>query len=361
LAVIAELVSMESSFRKTLPGLAGRNFERSRLMTAARIALSLLAMSLWTAAPARAQAQAQAQGQAQAYPAKPIRVVVPFPPGGLDVTARVVTNKMSERLGQPLVIENRAGANGVIGSEQVARSAPDGHTLLITTSGTMVTSLFLSKSLPFQPQKDFTPVGNIYQAILLLAVNSSVPVNSLRELIDYAKKNPGKLNYGSIGTGSAYHLNGEILKQMAGIDIVHIPYGGSGPLATALLGGQVELAFPSIGNLGGNLGKVKVLAFLDPMSHPRLPGVPHMAETIPGFRKAPNWIALFGPAGLPQPVLSRLSRELKAATDSPDVRAAIDRIGSVITYSTPEELADMIKADIELTARLVKAIGLQPE
>ena len=301
--------------------------------------------------------------QAQTFPSKPIRVVVPFPAGGTDVTARVITSKMAETMGQPLVVENRAGANGNIGSEYVARSPADGYTLLVTTSSTMIAGYLLTKDVPFDPMKDFTPIGNMYEAVQTLSVAAKVPASNLRELIDYAKKNPGKLNFASIGTGSAYHLNGEIFKRVAGIDIVHVPYKGTAPMTVALISGEVDMAFPSLSNLGGNLntGKVKVMAMLDPRRHPRVPDVPPMQDTLPAYRKAANWIAMFGPAAMPAPVTARLSSELQKALAAPDVRAAVDKTTSVIIGGTAEELAATMKTDLQVTAQLIKEIGLQPE
>ena len=291
-------------------------------------------------AAAALMAATAAFAQAQNFPNRPIRVVVPFPAGGTDVTARVITTKMGEFLGQPLVIENRAGANGNIGSDYVARSAPDGYTLLITTSSTMIAGFLLTKNVPFDPMKDFTPIGNMYEAVQTLSVAAKVPAANLRELIDYAKKNPGKLTFGSIGTGSAYHLNGEIFKRVAGIDILHVPYKGTAPMTVALVAGEVDMAFPSLSNLGGNLntGKVKVMAMLDPRHHPRVPDVAPIQDTLPGYRKAANWIAMFGPAAMPAPVVTRLSSELQKALGDAGVRAAIEKITSVIIGGTAEEI-----------------------
>jgi tripartite-type tricarboxylate transporter receptor subunit TctC len=308
-------------------------------------------------------ALAAALAQAQGFPSRPIRVVVPFPAGGTDVTARIITTKMAEYLGQPLVVENRAGANGNIGSDYVAKSPPDGYTLLVTTSSTMVAGFLLKKNVPFDPVRDFTPIGNMYEAVQTLSVAARVPATNLRELIDYAKKNPGKLNFGSIGTGSAYHLNGEIFKRAAGVDIVHVPYKGTAPMTVALLAGEVDMAFPSLSNLGGNLntGKVKVLAMLDPRRHPRVPDVPPIQDTLPNFRKAANWIAMFGPAGLPAPVTTRLSSELQKALAAPDVRSAVEKVTSVIIGGSADELAATLKSDLQTTAQLIKEIGLKPE
>jgi tripartite-type tricarboxylate transporter receptor subunit TctC len=298
---------------------------------------------------------------AQAFPSKPIHVIVPFPPGGVDVLARVITNKMAEIVSQPVVLENRAGANGIIGSEFVMRAAPDGYTLLVTTSSTLVTSLFLSKNVPFQPLRDFTPIGSMYEAVQTLAVRSGLPVNSVKELIDYAKKNPGKLTYASSGIGSAFHFQGEAFKQMAGVDILHVPYKGTGPVAVAIIAGEVDMAFPSYGNLAGNVGKVKILALTDPQRYARYPDVPSITETLPDFKRIRGWIALFGPAGMQAPVVARLNRDMLSALRSPEAKAALEQNVAVDIGSTPAELTGMIRADLELSAALAKAIGIKPE
>ena len=315
------------------------------------------------AALAVAIAASATAAHGQGFPSKPIRVTVPFPPGGADVVARIITNKMVEFLGQPLVIENRAGANGNIGSEYVARAAPDGYTLLVTTSTTMISGYLLSKNVPFDPIRDFTPIGNMYDSVATLAVAARVPATNLAELIDYAKRNPGKLNFGSIGNGSTYHLNGEIFKRAAGIDIVHVPYKGTAPMTVALIAGEVEMAFPSIANLGSNLGtgKVKIMAMLDPRRHPRVPDAPAIQEVLPQYRKAPNWIAMFGPAGLPPAVVARVNGEMNRALNVPEVRGAIEQLPAVIIGGSAAELAAAMKNDMESTVKLIKTIGLQPE
>jgi tripartite-type tricarboxylate transporter receptor subunit TctC len=320
-------------------------------------------MKFFAAVFAAVSATTALPAAAQGYPSKPIHVVVPFPAGGTDVTARIVTARLATQVGQPLVVENRAGANGIIGSDYVARSAPDGYTLLVTTPTTMVSGFLLTRDVPFDAVRDFTAIGSLYEAVQTLSVPAALPVSSLGELIDHAKQHPGKLNYASIGNGSAYHLNGEILKRAAGIDLVHVPYKGTGPMTVALLAGEIQVAFPSVSNLGSNLnsGRVKVLAMLDPRRDARLPQVPPIQDLLPGFRKAANWIALFGPAGLPQPVVARLSSEVQKALASAEVKSGIEKAGSVVTGGTPEELAAMLKSDLESTAQLIRTLGLQRE
>lgn len=320
---------------------------RSQLLVAACVA------SLGAAIPA----------VSQTYPSKPIQVVVPFPPGGSDVTFRVVAARMGETLGKPIVVMNRPGASGAIGSEYVARATPDGYTLLLTTSSTMITRKFLARNLPFDPIRDFTPIGKVYESVLTLAVHPSVPANSIRELIDYAKRNPGKLNYGSIGIGSAYHLDGEIFKRTAGVNITHVPYNGTGPVMAALLAGEVQIAFPSLSNIGQNhdAGRVRILAFLDPVSFPGMTRIPSINDAVPGFRKASNWIGLFGPAGLPGPVVARLNAAVKSSLEIPAVRTLLEGNGVLISPSTPAELTARMKDDLVETERLVKALNIQPE
>jgi tripartite-type tricarboxylate transporter receptor subunit TctC len=299
----------------------------------------------------------------QAYPAKPIRLIVPYPPGGIDPYARIVAPRMTEELGQPIVIENRPGANGFIGSEVASRSAPDGYTLLFATSSTMVAGTFLSKNLPFDPQKDFTYIISLFEALQTLAVRTSLNVNTVQELIDYARKNPGKLSYNSSGIGSVFHLNGELFKMATGVDIVHVPYGGTGPMAAAFAAGQVEVSFPGVTNIRPFLpkGEVKVLAVLEPKRYSAMPNVPTMAEIIPGFRKAPSWIGYLGPAGIPRPIVERVNASVTKALAAAEVRKFFDDNGAQAIGGSPDEFTAAVKKDFEVTGALVKKIGIQPE
>ncbi len=298
---------------------------------------------------------------AQAYPTKPVRVVVPFPPGGVDVLTRVITTEMSKIMGQPVVLENRAGANGIIGSEHVMRAVPDGYTVLVTTSSTLVTSLLLSKNVPFHPVKDFTPIGAMYESAQMLAVRMGLPVDSVKELLDYAKKYPGKLTFASSGIGSAFHFQGESLKLLAGVDMLHVPYKGTGPQAVAIIAGEVDIAFPTFGNLGGNIGKVKILALTSLKRHPKFPNIPTVAETLPEFRRIPGWIAMFGPAGMQAPVVNRINADLLAALKTREVMTAFDQQYTNSLASSPAELAAIVRDDLERSQVLAKAIGLKPE
>ena len=300
---------------------------------------------------------------AQPYPIKPIRVVVPNPAGGNDVYLRVLMPKMVEVLGQPIVIENRPGASGAIGSANIARSAPDGYSLLFCTSAQIVLSPFLNKSLPYDTVRDFTPISMVLQPVVAMTVSAALPVGSVRELIDHAKSHPGKLSYASSGPGSVPHFDAELFKAAAGVDMLHVPYKGVAQILPELIAGRVDFAFPPYGSVAPHLaaGKLKVLAVLDAARHPRLPDLPSITETLPALRRAPLWFSLFGPAALPRSIVDRLHGALIKALEAPEVRSNFENGYMRVIGSTPEELAASIKSDIELTAGLVKLIGLKPE
>jgi tripartite-type tricarboxylate transporter receptor subunit TctC len=302
--------------------------------------------------------------QAQQYPSKPVRLISPYPPGGIDAFARIMTPKIQEVLGQPMIIENRAGANGNIGAEHVARSAPDGYTLLFIVAGTIVLGPMLTKVQPFDTVKDFTPVINLFDPMHLLTVSTTLPINSVKELIEHAKKNPGKLTYASSGVASVFHMNAEQFKILAGgIDMLHVPYKGSAPMATEMLAQRVDVAVPALNNVKTMLpqGKFRVLAVLDPQPSPALPGVRPIAETVPGFKKVPTWTAIFGPAGLPGPVTDRVNGAFTQALKAPEVVKFMDDNGAQLRGGTPQELAATIRQDLETTAKLIKTVGIKPE
>jgi tripartite-type tricarboxylate transporter receptor subunit TctC len=307
---------------------------------------------------------AAAQGAlAQSFPVKPLRMVVPFPPGGIDTQARVLAQKMADDLGQPVIVENRAGANGYIGSVNVARSAPDGYSMLFTASSTMVIGPLLSKNTPFDPIKDFTPIINVYESLQTLAVPVGLPVNSVKELVDLARKQPGKMSYSSSGIGSWVHLTAEVFKQVTQTDMVHVPYKGTGPMAADLAAGRVEVSFPSYSTALSFLAanKIKILALAAPKRSPGTPDIPTVAETFPEFQRPPTWIALFGPAGLPQPVLRRLSAAAAKSLDSAELRALYAKAHVAILGGTPEELGATMRTDWDITAQIIKRLGIQPE
>jgi tripartite-type tricarboxylate transporter receptor subunit TctC len=299
------------------------------------------------------------------YPNRPVRVIAPFPPGGgaTEIIIRLATPRLSESMGQPFVIENRAGANGIIGSEIVMRAAPDGHTLLYASSSSLATNAFLNKNVPFDAMKDFAPISLMATPLTAFAVHPSVPVNSIKELIEYARRNPGKLTFGSAGVGSMQHLTGEAFKRVTGVDLLHVPYKGAAPAINALMAGQIHVYFPGTSSIKPMLpaGKVKLLALLEPERYPGMPDVPTVSETVPGFVKAASWFGMFGPSGLPAPIVTRLSAEIAKALAAADVRARLDEVGIRPIASTPDQLAATLRTDIEKSGALMKALGIQPE
>lgn len=302
---------------------------------------------------------------AQTYPTKLIRVIAPFPPGGgaTEIIVRMVAPKLQEYMGQSVIIENRAGANGAIGSELVKRAAPDGYTLLYCTSGTLATSVYLVKNLPFDPVKDFAPINLMASPLTAFVAHPTVPFNTIRELIDYAKKNPGKLTFASAGIGSMQHLTGEAFKSTTGIDMLHVPYKGAAPATNAVIAGQVHIYFPGTSAVKPLIpqGKLKVLGLLETRRYAGMPDIPTVNETVPGFTKAASWFAMFGPAALPQTLVSRLNTEINKALKQQDLLARFDESGIAAIGGTPEELATTLKSDIEKSGTLIKALGIVPE
>ncbi|MGQ0512242.1 MAG: Bug family tripartite tricarboxylate transporter substrate binding protein [Betaproteobacteria bacterium] len=301
---------------------------------------------------------------AQAWPAKPIRLMVPFPPGGsTDIVARIVAQKMGERLGQSIVIENRGGAGGTIGTAQVAKAAPDGYSLTVASTSTHVVAPSVYARLDYDPVKDFAPIGLMAVSPYLLVVHPAVPAKTLPELIALAKQQPGKLNYASAGVGSTTHLSMEMLKSVSSTYMLHIPYNGNGPAGTATVGGQVEILFGSLPALLGHAkgGRVRAIAVGTLRRSSALPEVPTVAESgYPGF-DASLWLALMAPTGTPQPVIERLNRELNAVVSAADTRGALDKAGAEPLTGTPADLAAMIRDGVPKYAKIVKTAGVKAE
>lgn len=319
--------------------------------------VSLALVLAWAGSFAAAPA-----AHSQAYPLKPIRMVVPSPPGGgSDILGRLVAQKAGEALGQPVLIENRAGADGIIGTEYVARAAADGYTLLIGNATANVANLFLHKSLPYDPVKDFAPITGGVEAITCIAVNPSLPINSVKDLVEYAKRNPGKLTYGSSGAGGAYHMSGEAFKAITQTDIVHVPYKGLVPSLTAVIGGQISLAFNSVtvSLPQAQAGKVRIIAVIEDKRYSKLPNVPVVRESVSGFKGSTIWNGFFAPAGLPAPLLTRLNAELVKALSSADVVSKLD--AAEVIGGTPEQFAAYVRGQIENFAKLVKLVGVKPQ
>jgi tripartite-type tricarboxylate transporter receptor subunit TctC len=301
---------------------------------------------------------------AQAWPAKPIRLMVPFPPGGsTDIVARIVAQKLGERLGQPLVIENRGGAGGTIGTALIAKSAPDGYNLAIASTSTHVVAPGVYPKLEYDPIKDFAPVGLMAISPYLLVVNPSVPAKSVQELVALARSQPGKLTYASAGVGSTTQLAMEMLKAASGTYVLHIPYNGNGPAGTAVVAGQVDVLFGSLPALlsFAKSGRVRALAVGTPKRSPSLPEVPTVAESGYAGFDASLWLAIVAPAGTPQPIVERLNRELNALVAAADTREAFDKAGTEPLTGTPADLAAMIRDGVPKYAKIIKAAGVKPE
>jgi tripartite-type tricarboxylate transporter receptor subunit TctC len=291
-------------------------------------------------------------------------MVVPFPPGpALDLVARLVGGKLGEALGQTVVIENRTGANGTIGSGMVARAAPDGYTLLAATAGTHVTAVHLMKSLPYDPVKDFTPIIATVEPVTCLAVNVDLPVNSVEDLVAYARSRPDELSFGSSGVGSVFQMMGELFNQTAGVRIKHVPYRGVAPAMQDVVSGHIPMVFISVSNAipAAQSGRVKILAVLEPMRYAKLPEVRSMSEIIPAFRKPSSWFGFLGPAGLPPEIVTRLNAEMGKALTNPAVTATLEDNGMTVIGGTPDEFAALMKDGIARYGAIIKAAGIQPE
>jgi len=303
-------------------------------------------------------AAAPAVASAQTYPTKPIRLLVPAPPGGsTDLIARIVGAKLATQLGHQVVIDNRGGAGGVVATETLARSVPDGHTLAVIY--TPHTNQPAFQKLPYDPVNDFAPLTMMTSAPLVLVVNPAVPAKSLKELIALAKAKP--LVYGSAGNGSGGHLSGELLKLMAGIPATHVPYKGAGPAATDLIAGQIQFQFAAQITAGAFVksGRLRALAVTSTKRVPTLPELPTVAEAgVPGFEVI-NWFGMVAPARTPALLVQRLHSEITTALRAPEVREKLEAQGSEIVGNSPQEFAQFLKSDIAKWAKLVKAAGIK--
>jgi tripartite-type tricarboxylate transporter receptor subunit TctC len=302
--------------------------------------------------------------QAQSYPNHIITLVIPFAPGGsTSIVGRVIADKMSQLLGESIVVDNRPGAGGTVGTKAVAKSDPDGYTILLGYTGTLAIGPSLYKNVGYDPRKDFAPIGMIGNAPSALAVHPSFPAKSVSELIAYAEANPGKVNFGSAGVGSVNHITGEYFARAAGITLVHIPYKGTGPALTDLLGGHIPMALAPIPAIHANVsaGLLRALAVTGKTRSSLLPDVPTISETgLTGF-EASLYYGLVAPAGTPRPVIDKLNRELQAALASDEVKKQLGLDGTEITPGTPEDYADFIDKDEKKWSELVKASGVEQE
>ncbi len=301
---------------------------------------------------------------AQSYPNKPIRVIIAQAPGSAtDVISRVVGNRLSEGLGQPIVVEARPGAGGVVGTEAAARSAADGYTLFMANNSTHGSNPAVYSKLPYDAVTDFAPISFVASVPYVLVVDPSLPVKSVREFIALAKANPGKMNYASAGNGSTHHFCGELLKSMAGLDIQHIPYKGSGPGIAGLLGGEVSMMFANVADINSQIrsGKVRALAVTVPKRASMLPDVPTMPEAgLPEF-EITSWFGLLAPAGTPAPIIARLNAETAKVLARADVKATLAAQGLEVAASSPDEFAAHIKSEIARFSKIARAAGIRAE
>lgn len=297
------------------------------------------------------------------YPNRPIKLIVGFAPGGsTDIVGRIVAQKLGERLGQTIVVENRAGAGGTIGADATAKAPPDGYTLTLGTTSTHAISAGVYSKLPYNPVTDFTPISLVAITPYLLVVNPQVQARNLNEFITLAKSQPGKMNYASAGNGTATHLAMEMLKDAAKVDLVHIPYKGNAPADGAILAGDVQAVFGSMPALLQNAkaNKVRPLAVGTATRSPALPDVPTVAEQgYPGFEAA-LWLGIMGPANMPKPVVDRLHREIVTIVATPEFKAAMDANGAEpIASKSPDEFREMLRGQVDKYVKITKAIGIK--
>jgi tripartite-type tricarboxylate transporter receptor subunit TctC len=327
------------------------------------MAMTLIVRRLLGCALAIALAGAPGLAAAQDFPTRPITIMVPQAPGASsDLLARTVGDRLTALWGQPVVVDNRPGASGNLGAAIAARAPADGYTIMIGTDAMMTSNIYLFKSMPFDPVKDFAPITNAGANIICLAVNEKLPVNSVPELIAYAKANPGKLQYGSSGIASPHHLAGELLAQKAGLQLVHVPYRGGGLAVNDLVGGHISMAFLSLSAAVPHMstGKLRILGLVEKSRYAAMPNVPTVAETIPGF-EMPSWLGFFAPAGTPQPLIARYNETLTKILMMDAVKEKLATLGLAVAPSTPAELATIIKNGLAVRGELIKAANIKAE
>ena len=300
---------------------------------------------------------------AQSYPSKPIRIVIPFPPGNTtDIMTRLIAPKMSERLGQPVIVENKPGASGMLGLEQVAKSPADGYTIACVQGGNMVVLPHTSKHIPYDPLKDFAPISVTTFNYLAIVANNDVPFKTIAEMVSYAKANPGKLTVATNGEGGFPHLAFENLRTMGGFTYTHVPYKGSAAIATDVIGGQVMVGIDGITGMTPHIksGRLRLLATTGKERAALWPNTPAAAEDVPGYDSG-GWFGYAAPAKTPREIILKLNEEINRAMRAPDVSSKLETAGLIIRTESPEFFADVLKSDYEKYGSLVRAIGYVPQ
>ncbi len=309
-----------------------------------------------------ASAQSPAKSSAESYPVRPIQIIVPFTPGtGMDILARTVGQKLGERLGQPVIVDNRPGASGNIGAAQVAKAAPDGYTLLLS-GNPLVMNVSLARDLPFDPVKDLVPVEKMATGTLAITVSNAIPASTVKEFVTYAKAHPG-LPYGSPGVGTPQHLATELFKTTTGIDMLHVPYKGSAGAITGLMSGEIAFMFNALHAVlpQAKAGKLKILAVASAKRSPAAPDVPTVAESgYPEF-DVDLWYGLLAPVGTPMGIIAKLNAEVTLILSAPDMRETLAGQGLEVVTSTPEQFSTLMKTDLDRWARVIKAAGIRGE
>ena len=301
---------------------------------------------------------------AQAYPAKPIRTIMTLGAGGsAEAAARAIAHKLTESMGQAVVIEAMGGAGGAIGAQTVARAAPDGYTLLFGTTSALVLRKFLVKNMPYDTLRDFTPIIPVGETISCVVAGPSIPGGTLAEVIEYAKRNPGKVSYGSSGIGTTHHLSGAIIEQLSGAKLVHVPYKGGAQGVLDTVAGRIQLMFGTLGTMTPQIGpgKLRLLAINNGKRYSGTPDTPTIAEVLPGYDRPPSWVGYLGPAGMVTPLVQRLHSELNKAILAPDTVALLATQGILADTSPSAEFAAFLKRNFLEAEKLMKAAGIEPE
>lgn len=300
----------------------------------------------------------------QAYPTKPIRLIVPFPPGGgSDVIARLIQDRLSQSLGQPILVDNRAGASGILGTELTAKAAPDGYVLGIGTSNTLAANPSMFPKLPYDPRRDLALIAQLASQPNLLAIHPSLPARNLEQLISLARQRPGQLNYASSGNGSSHHMAGELMKLMAGVNIVHVPYKGTGTAIADAVGGHVGLVFAGTAALTAHVkaGKLRAIGVTSAKRVASLPDIPTMAESgLPGYEMG-AWHAMIAPAGTPNAIVHRLNTAVNGVLAEPEMARKFAALGAEPASSTPESFSAFLHADIERLGKLIRSAGIKAD